>query len=67
MKLLAPVAGAVILAVWAASAVEGIVRHDWNGLQLVTPVMLILAPALLGFEVVRRTNGKKKSDERDHS
>ena len=60
MSRLTPLAALVILIIWAVSALDGIVLHDYEALQFVTPIMLILAGALFGVEVVRR-NGRKRN------
>jgi cytochrome c oxidase assembly factor CtaG len=48
------IASGVILLVWLFSAIYGSFTHDYEALQLVTPVMLILAGYLFGIEIVRR-------------
>ena len=57
-------AAVTVLVIWAASALDAIVAGQYEPLQYVTPVMLILAGALWGIELVRR-NGRKNGDD-DH-
>lgn len=65
MTRLASTAAIVVLFVWAASALDGIIRHDYGALQYVTPVMLVLAGALFGVDIIRRNGQKKREREEE--
>jgi ATP/ADP translocase len=40
--------GTVIMVAWLTALFDGMYQHEYNGLELVTPVMLIYAGYLFG-------------------
>jgi hypothetical protein len=59
-ETIASLAAACVLGVWSAAALDAIVRDRYGPLQLVTPVMLLLAGALWGVRLIRNGNGNGK-------
>lgn len=55
------IVGLIVAGVWATTAIAGIFTGDFQGLEVVSPVMLLLAGWLFGIEIVRR----KVSTEED--
>ena len=48
---------------WAISLAKGLVTGDYAGLDLTTPVMLVIVGALFGDAVMRhRYNGRRDGD-----
>lgn len=56
-RLAAPV-GVTVTIIWAISAVVGLVTKDFQGLEIVSPVMVIFCGYLFGINIVR--SGEKK-------
>lgn len=48
-----------MLLVWIAASVRAIALSDYEGLQIVTPVVLLVVGGLFGSTVLRRRNGAK--------
>ena len=48
------IAGIAVVLAWFLALVVGLVEHDYVGLELVTPVMLIYAGYLFGDDYFRR-------------
>lgn len=55
---LAEIFAIFVTLVWAGSALSGVATHEYEALQLITPVMLIVAGYVAGVKVIR--NGKDK-------
>ena len=60
-KIVSRLTGAIITIAWVATLTAGIITHDYQGLTLVTPVMLIYAGFVFGSNVI-----KKRLPERDN-
>jgi uncharacterized membrane protein len=55
--------GIVILLSWLASLLTGLFTHDYQGLQLVTPIMVIYAGYVYGTEFIKKKiNGNGNGD-----
>lgn len=52
--LLQSFTGMVILACWVAAFISGVFSHDWQGLTIITPVMLIFAGYMFGESFFQR-------------
>lgn len=59
LQLAAPV-GVVITLVWAVSAAVGLLTQNFQGLEVVSPVMVIFVGYLFGINIVR-TGEKSQS------
>jgi hypothetical protein len=57
MSKLQTITSAVILAAWAGSLGVGLATSDFDGLTLVTPVMLIYAGYMFGESFLRKRYG----------
>ena len=57
--LILPVAF-IILVVWTASLIGGLITQSYIALTLTTPVMIILAGFVFGVKLFDLTNGGKK-------
>ena len=54
--------GIIILLAWLASLLTGLMTHDYEGLQLVTPIMIMYAGYIFGVELVKKKgNGRSNS------
>lgn len=47
-------AGIIVVLAWFSALIVGLNTHDYEGLQLVTPIMLIYAGYLFGDAYFRR-------------
>lgn len=57
-------ASAVVL-VWTLLALDGVVDGDWQGFQVATPVMLLVASFVGGLRVIReRKNGNGNGEKK---
>ncbi|HYT45051.1 MAG TPA: hypothetical protein VEP90_22175, partial [Methylomirabilota bacterium] len=54
--LVVPVAF-VVLVVWIASLIGGLITQSFIALTLTTPVMILLAGWVFGINIVKRSNG----------
>ena len=61
MDRVSTLAAYAVLSVWAASAIDGIWRSDYEALRYTTPIMGVLAAALWGIKVIR--NGKNSAPD----
>lgn len=53
--------GIIIMLAWIASLMTGLLTHDYEGLQLVTPIMVIYAGYIFGTEFIKkRLNGNEE-------
>jgi hypothetical protein len=48
------ITGLAILIAWLVSLFDGLYQHEYNGLELVTPVMLIFAGYVFGDAYFKR-------------
>jgi ATP/ADP translocase len=46
--------GVVITVAWVAAVVSGIATHDYEGLTLITPIMLIYAGYVFGAHLIEK-------------
>ncbi len=53
MKRLHIISGAAIVGSWVVTIGNGVIRGDWHGLDLTTPVMIIFAGYLFGDNLLR--------------
>ena len=49
----------IILIVWVASLVGGLITQSFIALTLTTPVMILLAGWVFGINYIKRANGDK--------
>lgn len=63
--LLAGPVGALVTLTWAGSAVAGFVTGSFQGLEVVSPVMVIFSGYLFGINIVRTGERKDKGSETD--
>lgn len=56
-------AGIIVLAAWFLALAVGLINHDYQGLQLVTPVMIIYAGYVFGesYFARRKMNGTNEN------
>lgn len=54
--------GAVVTLVWAASAVVGLFTSDYQGLEVVSPVMVIFCGYVFGINIVRTSDRATRKD-----
>lgn len=57
---------ALVAGVWGLAALAGILTHDYTGLGIVTPVMMLIGGFLYGakHETKKIENGNGKNDRR---
>lgn len=54
--------GVAVTTAWLLSLVSGTITHDYNGLELVTPIMLVYVSFLYGDSAIKRYFGPKGSE-----
>jgi ATP/ADP translocase len=57
----------VVVAVWAAAAVDSVITYQFKALEVVTPVMMIVTGFLFGYQIqVNRSGGTPRRRRDDH-
>lgn len=54
MRRLQIAAGGTILLCWVAALIDGIFTHEYDAMNLTTPVMLVFAGFVFGDSLLRR-------------
>jgi hypothetical protein len=54
----------IVLALWALAAVSGIITGDYEALQLITPIMLLLAGYIFGAEALRARRDRNGTNDK---
>lgn len=58
-------AAMIVLAVWVATTVDGMLTGDYEGLQIVTPIVVILAGWLFARDFFVSAQNRRRKDT-DH-
>lgn len=62
-KKLVTISAFIVLGMWVASSIAGVVTGDYQELQLITPVMLILAGYLFARDFIPGKKRDKNGDD----
>lgn len=55
-------AAVIVICVWVMTTVYGMLTRDWEGLQIVTPIMIALAGYLFGRDFILSRRKELKND-----
>lgn len=54
---------ALVAIIWAVTAVASVVTQQYQPLEVVTPVMMLVTGFLFGFQITRTKANRRKEDQ----